>query len=60
MFTIKMKPIIGIVGSFDWEADALTINDAYVKRTRDAGGIPVATPSLRNNRQKNKGECNNY
>ncbi|MCD6189419.1 MAG: gamma-glutamyl-gamma-aminobutyrate hydrolase family protein [Thermococcus sp.] len=41
-----MKPIIGIVASFDWETGALTINDTYVKRSREAGGIPVAIPPL--------------
>ncbi|KUK16815.1 MULTISPECIES: gamma-glutamyl-gamma-aminobutyrate hydrolase family protein [Thermococcus] len=41
-----MKPIIGIVASFDWEAGTFTINDTYVRRIKKAGGIPVAIPPL--------------
>ena len=41
-----MKAIIGIVASFNWETGALTINDTYVRRVKEGGGIPVAIPPL--------------
>lgn len=43
---IIMKPIIGITTAYDWKDGKIFVREAYVKRIKEAGGIPILLPPI--------------